>query len=202
MSGNFTNISSAVTTAIATKEATLQKVIINTAVANAVVTIYDNSVVGIGAVDPNGISVSQTPASGPLEAMTITGALASGGVATLGYNRKVTIVTAGDEVGKTFTVTGTNENGDALVEVITATAGPTTDTSVADFLTVTGVVVSVDTAGAVTVGATVASSTPIATITMPATLLQNHAVLEYDAICHHGLVVVTSSTANITVVSA
>ena len=46
---------------------------------------------------------------------------------------------------------------------------------------------------------TAASGTVIATITMPATLLANHFVLEYD--CHFGtgLTVVTSAATNITV---
>lgn len=47
---------------------------------------------------------------------------------------------------------------------------------------------------------TAGSGTKIATITMPATLLQTHVTLDYNCNFGTGLTVVTSSTADITVV--
>lgn len=194
----MTRIVTATTTEIRDRECVLKRVTVNTAVANAVVTVHDNTAEGVLAADPNGISLSQTPAAGPNEALTITGALATASVATLGYNRKVTIDAAGDESGRTFTVTGTDENGTAQTEAIT---GPNA-TSVAgtkDFLTVTGVSVDANTAGAVTVGAGLATDSIQAVITMPGTLLQNHFTLDYDVVFRFGCTVVTSSTADVTV---
>ena len=48
--------------------------------------------------------------------------------------------------------------------------------------------------------ASAASGTKVGTITNPATLLDNTDVLEYDVFCQNGIVVVTSSTDDITVV--
>ena len=47
---------------------------------------------------------------------------------------------------------------------------------------------------------TAGSGTTIATITMPATLLQNHFEIEYNCRFHTGLTIVTSAATNITVV--
>lgn len=103
--------------------------------------------------DPNGVSVSQTPASGGVQSLTITGALASGGVATFDIARRVAITSVGDETGRTFTVTGTDRRGTTISEAITgANAGAAE--SLLDFLTVTAVTTDDDTAGAVEVGTT------------------------------------------------
>jgi hypothetical protein len=103
------------------------------------------------AADADSICQSQTPAGGGEQDLTINGANASGGVATFTAARKVTIASAGTDDGRTFTVTGTDINGDALVEAIT---GPDTATvtTTGYFKTVTQVTVDDDTAGAITVG--------------------------------------------------
>ena len=79
------------------------------------------------ALDADGISTAATlSGSGNL---TINGALASGGSCTFDAGRIVTILSAGDDSGDTFTVTGTDVNGDAQTEDITgANAGTATGT--------------------------------------------------------------------------
>jgi len=69
------------------------------------------------ALDADGIS-SAASVSGAGN-LTIGGALADGGSVTLSSGRIVTILSAGDDSGITFTVTGTDVNGDAQTEVIT-----------------------------------------------------------------------------------
>lgn len=56
--------------------------------------------------------------------------------------------------------------------------------------------------GVVTIydNASAASGTKVGTITNPGTLLENSGTLEYDVFCQNGIVVVTSSTDDITVV--
>lgn len=96
----------------------------------------------------NNIALSQTPSAGSL---TLNGALAAGGVATLDRARQVLITTAGNESSRTFTIVGTDVNGSAATETIT---GPnvTTAASVLSYATVTSITISGNAAGAVTVG--------------------------------------------------
>ena len=103
------------------------------------------------AADADGVCQSQTPAAGGEQDLTINGALASGGVATFTAARLITITCAGADDGRTFTVIGTDVNGNAQTETI---AGADTDTSTGTlyFRTVTQVTVDDDTAGAITVG--------------------------------------------------
>ena len=103
------------------------------------------------AADADGVCQSQTPAGGGEQNLTINGALASGGVATFTAARLITITCAGADDGRTFTVTGTDVNGNAQTETI---AGADTDTSTGTlyFRTVTQVTVDDDTAAAITVG--------------------------------------------------
>ena len=103
------------------------------------------------AADADSICQSQTPAGGGEQDLTINGANASGGVATFTAARKVTVASAGTDDGRTFTITGTDVNGDSLVETL---AGPDTATvtTAGYFRTVTQVTVDDDTAGAITVG--------------------------------------------------
>ena len=74
------------------------------------------------AVDADGICASQTPlAAGNL---TINGALASGGTVTLNAAQLITITSAGNDSGRTFTVYGTDVEGDLQTEAVTgANAG-------------------------------------------------------------------------------
>lgn len=74
-------------------------------------------------------------------------------------------------------------------------------TGAVEFKTVTGITTDDNTAAAVTAGHTVQSGTVVATITFPGTLLANQDTLEYGVAVKHGLTIVTSSTADITVVS-
>ena len=101
------------------------------------------------ALDADGISTAATlSGSGNL---TINGALASGGSCTFDAGRIVTILSAGDDSGDTFTVTGTDVNGDAQTESITgANAG--TATGAKYFKTVSGISAVGDPAGNVSAG--------------------------------------------------
>jgi VCBS repeat-containing protein len=101
------------------------------------------------ALDADGISTAATlSGSGNL---TINGALASGGSCTFNAGRVVTILSAGDDSGDTFTVTGTDVNGDAQTEAITgANAG--TATGAKYFKTVTQIAASGASAGNVSAG--------------------------------------------------
>jgi len=103
----------------------------------------------LAAADADGICLSQTP--GAAGALTLNGALVSGGVAVLDAARRVLITAAGNESAKTFTITGTSYNGQTQSETVT---GPnaTTAQSVLDYKTVTSVVISAAAAGAITVG--------------------------------------------------
>lgn len=110
----------------------------------------------LAAADADGISVSQTPSGAGN--LTITGALASGGVATMDVARRVIITSAADDHSRTFTITGTGRNGLSQSETI-AGGNAVAVQSVRDYLTVTQVSVDAATAGAVTVGTNGAAST-------------------------------------------
>ena len=92
--------------------------------------------------DANGISVSQAVASATT--MTITGALATGGVATLANAQKVGITCGGNDTGITYTVVGADADGTEISEAVTGVNGAVA-TSTAYFKTVT----SITTSGAV-----------------------------------------------------
>ena len=99
------------------------------------------------APDDNGIAESQKPA----KTFTLNGALVTGGVAYLGAMRRVLITTSADETSRTFTVTGTNSDGDVISETLAGVNNTTTYTSL-DFYTVTSVTVAGTLAGNVIVG--------------------------------------------------
>ena len=104
------------------------------------------------ATDADGVSVSQTPAAGGAQNLTITGALAAGGVATFASGQFLTITAVGDETARTFTVTGTDADGTAITEAIT---GPnaTIGSGAVYFKTITQIQIDADTDnGAVTCG--------------------------------------------------
>lgn len=109
------------------------------------------------AASGNSICLSQTP--GAAGALTLNGALASGGVATLAAAQRVLITSAGNDSGHTFTITGTNASKDVISETIT---GPNTGTvtSVLDYLTVTSITISAAATGAITVGGGQIGSSP------------------------------------------
>ena len=107
------------------------------------------SYIAPAASDDNGISTAVTlSGAGNL---TINGAVADGGSVTLDDARQVIITSAGDDSGDTFTVTGTDEAGDAQTEAITGA-----DTGVATgskyFTTITQIAASGASAGNVEAG--------------------------------------------------
>ena len=126
------------------------------------------------AADPDGIGSFADTNTG---ALTINGALASGGSVNLnpdngnpeGFARQVTITFAkstGVNTDVTFTVTGTDSNGQVLTEEIVGVNGAATATGLQKFLTITGVSAGSAVDGAVTVGV-LATSAPTLTIETP-----------------------------------
>ena len=102
-------------------------------------------------LDRNGVSVAQKPvAAGNL---TITGVLASGGIATFDISRHVGIYSDADDSSDTFTVYGTDRNGAVISEEIT---GPNTTTANGskNFKTVTRVAIDKAATGNIEVGTT------------------------------------------------
>ena len=102
----------------------------------------------LSAADDNGIHLTSTPTAG---AVSLDGALVTGGVAYLGSPRRVLVTTAGADAGKTMTITGTDANGNIQVDTVTLPSASTVYTSL-DFLTVTGITISATAAGAIIVG--------------------------------------------------
>ncbi len=103
----------------------------------------------LATADDDGISLSQTPlAAGDL---TITGALATGGVADLGSQRRVILTFAADETGHTFVVYGTQVGGAAIQETIAGTTAGIVSSTL-DFLTVTRISISAAATGALKAG--------------------------------------------------
>lgn len=105
----------------------------------------------------NSICLSQTPTA----ALTLNGALASGGVAVLSSPAQITITTTDDESGITFTVVGTDASGNRISEVIT---GPNTALaqSVLTYKTITSITASGAAAAPLTVGNAQAASVIVA----------------------------------------
>lgn len=105
----------------------------------------------------NGICKSQAlAAAGNL---TIDGGLASGGTANLVSQRRVAIVSGGDDSKRTATLYGTREGGATINEAVALTNAGTA-VSVLDFLTVGTVAVDGKIATTVTVGTNGTGSTP------------------------------------------
>ena len=101
------------------------------------------------ALDADGISVAA--GVGNNAALTIGGALASGGSCTFDAGRIVTILSAGNDAAKSFTVVGTDVNGDSQTESITgANAGTATGTKF--FLTIASITAVGNPAGNVSAG--------------------------------------------------
>ena len=126
------------------------------------------------AADPDGIGSFADTNTG---ALTINGALASGGSVNLnpdsgnpeGFARQVTITFAkstGVNTDVTFTVTGTDSSGQVVTEEIVGVNGAATATGLQKFLTITGVSAGSAVDGAVTVGV-LATSAPAITIETP-----------------------------------
>lgn len=103
------------------------------------------------AVDPDGIAEAQTlVGAGPL---ALDGDLVVDGVFVGDFARRIGILSAGDDSGDTFTITGTNADGKAQTEDVAGSAGaPGTATSVKYFKTITDVSTSGASTGNVSVG--------------------------------------------------
>lgn len=98
-----------------------------------------------------GGAVAAAQSAAGAQDLVINGSDAAGGVATFPHQRRVTIISVGNDSGITFTIYGTRDDGGAVSEVV---AGPnaTTATSSQDFRTVTRIATSGATAGNVTSG--------------------------------------------------
>lgn len=112
----------------------------------------------LAAASANAIALSQTP--GAAGALTLNGADASGGVATLDHPRPVLITTTGDEHTKSFVLTGTDWAGSPISETITGIPSGTAQASVLSYATVARVTISAAAAGALTVGTNGVASSP------------------------------------------
>lgn len=104
----------------------------------------------LASASANNIALSQT-VTGAAN-VTINGALASGGVATLDNPRRVLITNVGNDSSITFTVYGTTFSGASVSETLQGTSGSTVASTV-DFATVTRIATSGSTsASGITVG--------------------------------------------------
>lgn len=109
------------------------------------------------AASANTICLSQKPAAGGVQNLTIAGASATAGVATLDTDRRVLITSSGNDSSRTFTITGTNRYG-SVTETVT---GPNTTSTytVYDYKTITSITVDSDTTGNITIGTNGVAST-------------------------------------------
>ena len=107
----------------------------------------------VDALDADGIST--TASISGAAALTINGTLTSGGSYTAGDNigQIITITSAGDDTGITFTIVGTDAVGDAQTEVVTG-ADANTATSSGYFNNVASITTSGASAGNVSAGVT------------------------------------------------
>lgn len=110
-----------------------------------------------------GIATAQAGTAGTK--LTLNGALVTGGVATLdsgGAARRVIITPAANETSNSFTIVGTDRYGRAQTEVLAGVNNPTVAQSVKDFLTVTSITPTSNTAGNISSGTNgVGSSAPM-----------------------------------------
>jgi len=112
----------------------------------------------ISAAVANAVCLSQTPSGAG--AMLVNGANTSGGVYTAPTNpRYLNIVTAADEHLKTFTITGTDRNGQPMVYSTVGASSATTTVYPVSFQTITSVTVDAATTGAITMGFAAQGST-------------------------------------------
>lgn len=109
------------------------------------------------ALDADGVCASQT--LGGAGNLTIDGALASGGVATLGEQAHITLYSTGNYSAVTFTIYGTDKRGRSISETL---AGPNngTVTSVLNYKTVTRIASGAALATAIIAGNSNALETP------------------------------------------
>lgn len=108
--------------------------------------------VTLAAADDDCVCASQSP--GAAGNLTINGASASGGVATLDAARRIIITSGGNDSAKTFTVYGTGGSwlGDTPISETVTGANVGAAQTNQDFLTVTRVAINAASAGTVKVG--------------------------------------------------
>ena len=92
------------------------------------------------AADDNGICTTQTATATGGSSLTINGALATGGVATMDAPRHVSVTSTGNNSAKTFTFTGTDRFGNAITEALSGPTGGTVN-GTKNFNTVTAVAI-------------------------------------------------------------
>lgn len=100
-------------------------------------------------VDADGIVEADTAAGA--EALSIAGALASGGAWTGDYARQLVITSVGNDSGITFTLVGTDADGWSQTEVVTGPNATAVETT-GYFATISSITTSGATADAVDVG--------------------------------------------------
>jgi hypothetical protein len=105
----------------------------------------------------NNIALAQTTAGAA--DLVINGSLASGGVATLDTQRRVAIASTGNFAAVTFTVYGTDQQGNTISDAILGPNNGTVSTT-KDFATVTRVSTSAIVGTNVTVGTSAVGATP------------------------------------------
>lgn len=105
----------------------------------------------------NNICLSQTPSG--TTALTLNGALVSGGAAILDTPRRVLVTVTADEHTKTLTFVGTTFANAPATEVLTMPASGTVFT-VVDYKTITSITPSASFSGAITVGTNGVASSP------------------------------------------
>ena len=118
----------------------------------------ESTFITAAAADPNGISTAASV--GNNAALVIGGALASGGAVTFDQPRNVTILSAGNDSSKSFTVVGTDETGAAVTESIT---GANADTAVGTqhFATLASITAVGNPAGNVSAGSGTSIAAPM-----------------------------------------
>jgi len=110
------------------------------------------------AIDADGISVAA--AVGNNANLVLGGALTSGGAVTFDEPRNITILSAGNDSSKSFTVTGTDEQDDAVTESITgANAGTATGSTF--FTTISQIAAVGNPAGNVSAGSGTSVAAPM-----------------------------------------
>ena len=113
------------------------------------------------ALDADGISVAASV--GNNAALVIGGALADSGSVTLSHGRLITILSAGDDDEISFTIVGTDVNGDSQTETVTgANAG--TATSSKYFKTIASITAVGNPAGNVSAGINASAADAIFTM--------------------------------------
>lgn len=108
--------------------------------------------------DPDGISTAASV--GNNASLVIGGALASDGAVTFDEPRNITILSAGDDSGISFTATGTDETGSAVTESITG-ADTGTATGTTFFATITAIAAVGNPAGNVSAGSGTSIAAPM-----------------------------------------